>query len=402
MWLALLIWLPVSAGAQAPRGAPVAAPKAGPSAEATVEDGHDAHDEEDPREALRDYVTEQAPIPATELRRGPAGVAYYAGELRTGRTDRVKLHAARSLAQLAAEGEASATPAMVGVLRDKDAGTARIFTAIAMRDSRSSEAVPPLIEVLADRSIPAEARKQAALSLGQLGDPRGRDPLLAAMDDPTSPDVRYYAYAALTLPGMNKITPQAPLLLKILKDPEQNQFRRSRAALHLNKRGNPSVVDPLIEILLKEPRSRDIIPEQRDPTSSLFAGIMSNQRNVRARIVAPLGTYGDGRVVRPILLVMSTAGDDPAFLKGADKALGKVAKRVGPEPFLAALKDPDPGVRRQAALAVADLDDVDRAAVLGPLLNDEDAGVRRAASSVLKPASIGATGGGDATASEKK
>ena len=73
--------------------------------------------------------------------------------------------------------------------------------------------------------------------------------MTAALDDPTSAEVRYYAYAALTLPGMAKITPQAPLLIKILKDPEQNQFRRSRAALHLNKRGDASVVDPLIVAL---------------------------------------------------------------------------------------------------------------------------------------------------------
>jgi HEAT repeat protein len=391
--LAALVWLPVSVGAQ---------PKSPPSAVPAVEQGADVHDHEDPREALSDYVKEQAPIAPAALQRGPEAVARYTQELRQGRTEKGKLSAGRALAQLAAEGDSTGMASLVAVLRDPTAGPSRVFAAIALRDSKSSEAVTPLTETLSDRSIAPEVRKQAALSLGQLGDPRARDPLVAAMDDPTSADVRYYAYAALTLPGMSKITPQAPLLLKILKDPEQNQFRRSRAALHLNKRGNPSIVDPLIEMLLKEPRAPDIVPEAKDPTAGMFAGIMSNQRNVRARMVAPLGTYGDGRVVRPILLVMSTAGDDPAFLKGAEKALKNVAGREGAGPFVAVLKDADAGVRRQAVFILADIDGVDRVAVLGPALNDGDSGVREAAASVLKRERASAAGGGNATSSEKK
>ena len=393
LWLAALVWLPLSVGAQ---------PKSPPGAAPPVEQGADVHDDEDPRETLRDYVKEQAPIAPAALQRGPEAVAHYTRELRQGRTDKARLNAGRALAQLGSEGDSTGTVSLVAVLRDTTAGPSRVFAAIALRDSKSSEAVTPLIDALNDRSVPPEIRKQAALSLGQLGDPRARDPLLAAMDDPTSADVRYYAYAALTLPGMSKITPQAPLLLKVLKDPEQNQFRRSRAALHLNKRGDPSIVDPLIEILLKEPRSPDIVPEAKDLTAGMFAGIMSNQRNVRARMVAPLGTYGDGRVVRPILLVMSTAGDDLAFLKGAEKALKKVAGREGAGPFVAALKDADAGVRRQAVFILADVDGVDRAAVLRPALCDEDEGVRQAAAAVLKPVRPGTAGGGDATCPEKK
>src|SRR5262245_53392627 len=190
---AALAWVPLTTSAAESKSTQPATP--------TVDQGAGSHDEEDPREVLKDYIKDQAPSDPRELRRGPEGVTQYTKELREGATDKVKLNGARYLAQLAAEGDASAMAALTGVLRDQTAGPSRVFAAIALRDSKSSEAVAPLIEVLNDRSMPPEIRKQTALSLGQLGDPRAREPLLAATDDPTSADVRYYAYAALTLPG---------------------------------------------------------------------------------------------------------------------------------------------------------------------------------------------------------
>ncbi len=397
VWLLALVWFPTTAALGAEQGSVPGGPKKGSQAA-------DVHGHEDPREAIKESIEGQQLPPAPEItKRGPEAVAEHLRVVRSEATDRAKLQAARMLAGLASEGDSSALAALVAIMKDKDAGSARWMTAVALRDTKSSEAVGPLIEILNDGSIPPEVRKQAALSLGQLGDPRAKAPLLAATDDPTSTEVRYYATAALTLPGMRKLTAQVPIQLKILRDPEQGQFRRARAALYLNKRGDATMIDPLIEILLKEPRSVELVPESKgDLTANMFTAMMSSQRNVRARIAGALASHGDGRIVRPLLKVMSTAADDPVFMKGADKALRKVAEREGTKPFVAALKDPDPSVRRQAVVVLAEMPDVDKVAVLGPAVKDEDPSVRQAAAAALKLDTAKPTGGGNAPISEKK
>ncbi len=394
-WLLALALLPNTAALGAESGSQAGSPQKNSQAP-------DAHGHEDPREAIKESVEEQLPPPPAITKRGPEAVAEHVRTIRGEATDRAKLQAARMLAGLAAEGDSSALAALVTIMKDKDAGSGRWMAAVALRDTRSSEAVPPLIEILNDRTLAVEVRKQAALSLGQLGDPRAKEPLLAATDDPTSTEVRYYATAALTLPGMKKLTPQVPVQLKLLRDRDQGQFRRARAALYLNKRGDATMIDPLIEILLKEPRSVDLVPESKDHTANMFSAMMSSQRNVRARIAGALGAHGDGRIVKPLLKVMSTAADDPVFMKGADKALRKIAQSEGTKPFVAALKDPDPRVRRQAVVVLAEMPDLDKVAVLGPAVKDEDPSVRQAAAAALKLDTAKPTGGGNATTSEKK
>jgi HEAT repeat protein len=304
---------------------------------------------------------------------------------------------------MAATGDVPAMAALLAVLNDENAGVSRIFAAIALRDSRSSEAVGPLIEVMENRTLPSNLRKQAALSLGQLGEARALQPLLRATDDPTSPEVRYYAYVALTHPGLAKLTAQPLLMVKVVKDREQPQFRRARAAGHLAKLGDSTVVDPLIEVLLTEPRSPELIPETAAPdmTAHMFTRMMSRQRNIRAKIAVAVGVHGDGRAVLPLLRVMSTAADDPQFLKASQNALAKIARRSGMAPFLAPLQDPDAAVRRQTVSVLSEIDGVDTEGTLKVALKDSDPEIRAAVGAILAK-NQRTTGGANAPASDKK
>lgn len=371
--VAAATWLPAyaTAGETAPQGEQV---QAGSSA------SHD-HDEEDPREAIIEHVLKNAPPPPPPVEGGAEAIAQYVSELREAPSDRVKISAGKNLALLGSQGDGAALGALIGVLRDTDAGRSRMFAAMTLRESKSSEAVTPLLEVLRDQSLPSELRKQAALSLGQLGDPRALRDLVTATDD-AAPDVRYYAATALGLEAFVKLQPQAPILLKVARDREQSAFRRARAVQMAMVMGDASIVDPLIEILLVEPRSPDLTSSSSgDVTASMFTAIMSRQRNVRAKIAAALGVHGDGRVVRPLLVVATTAGDDRHFLDATQKALDRIALREGTAPFVAVLKDPDPAVRRQAVLTLVNLKYADRTAVRNALRDaakDPDPAVRDA------------------------
>jgi HEAT repeat protein len=362
-----------------------------------VKPNDDGQDHEDPREALKELMLkDHPPVPVV-----PHGIVDLTQELRADSSDRRRLAAGRGLAAMAATGDAGAMASLVAVLNDESAGKSRVFAAIALRDSRSSEAVGPLIEILDNRALPQDLRKQAALSLGALGDARALQPLLRATDDPTSPDVRYYANVSLTQPGLANLTNQPALMVKLVRDREQPQFRRARAASLVAKLGDATAVDPLVEVLLTEPRSPEIKPESSDPTSHMFSRMMDKQRNIRAKIAVALGVHGDGRVVVPLLKVMSTSADDPQFMRAGQSALAKVAKRSGMDPFAAALKSPDAEVRRQTVAVVSELERVDKEGLLKEALKDDDPEIKAAAAAALAKNARSA-GGVNAQASDKK
>lgn len=302
--------------------------------------------------------------------------------LRGKASDKRRLNAARTLGTMAAAGDQAALDGLLKVLADKEGGLNRVFAAISLRKTKSVEAVEPLIGIVRDRTLPPALRKEAAITLGQIGDTRAIPILQEALDDPSSPEVRYAAYGGLFLLGPQ--VPQTPILLKILKDREQPQLRRARAAQFLNRMGDETAVEPLIELLLQEPPSSALVPEgSEDATGQVFGAIMSSQRNVRAKMAVALGTLGDGRAVKPLLQVLNRATGDPNFQESSRKALEQIETRVGLSPFFTSLKDPDPSVRLQAVLFLERLERPEAEAPLEKAVNDENAEVREKAVAAL-------------------
>lgn len=302
--------------------------------------------------------------------------------LRGKASDKRRLQAARTLGTMAAAGDREAMAGLLTVLADQDGGLNRVFAAIGLRNSKSVEAVEPLIGIVRDRALPSPLRKEAALTLGHLGDARAIPILQEAVDDPSSAEVRYGAYAGLHL--FRSQVPQTPILLKILKDREQPPLRRARAAQFLAVMGDETAVEPLIELLLREPQSPVLTPEKsEDMTGQFFGSIMSSQRNVRAKIAVALGVLGDGRAVTPLLQVLNGSTNDNDTVQSSQNALEKIETRVGLAPFLSALKDPDPSIRLQAVLFLERLERPETEAPLEEALRDEKAEVREKAAAAL-------------------
>jgi HEAT repeat protein len=193
-------------------------------------------------------------------------------------------------------------------------------------------------------------RRAAARALGQVGDPRAVEPLIATLEHWGDADVRKAAAEALVKIGAPAVEP----LIAALKD-EVERVRKA-AAETLVKIGAPAV-EPLIAAW-------------RD----------SSNWHVRQAAVGALGQIGDARAVKPLIGALKNR--DEYMRKAAAWALGQIGDPRAVEPLIAALKDEVEWVRKAAAWALVKIG----APAVEPLiaaLKDGDKGVRRAAAEVL-------------------
>ena len=254
---------------------------------------------------------------------------------------------------------------------------------LLLADRKSYE--PLAVSLAIDGSV--ELRRQTALSLGRIGDPRGGPPLEALLGD-SSNEVRRAAAFALGELGEQGYEQGAQALLGAVPDPDRETGRLAVEALA--KLGTPLevVIERLIELPSEElfPRllpslfrfdSEAVVPwaeqglEQTEPELHAMAAfaLSRNPRPEGAPLLRPLLADGDpqvrawaargiGRVgdradverLRPLL-------DDPApgpiiqALRSARRLVadGKVAPPVAWQPrLLALMADPRPGVRLTA------------------------------------------------------
>ncbi len=178
--------------------------------------------------------------------------------------------------------------------------------------------VPVLIRALDD---PEKAvRREAAKALGSIKDARAVPALLEAIDD-VDRNVRFYAAYAL---GEIKDSRATGALVDALRDPEWTV--RDQAAWALREIGDPRVIGPLVALL-----------KQKSADAPHVVWIL---RQVDAEEAS--------RRVAELL-------DDPdaAVRVRAVRVLNKLEDEAAVEPLIAALKDSDPNVRRCAVQALA-------------------------------------------------
>ncbi len=249
--------------------------------------------------------------------------------------------------------------------------------------------VPGLIKVLGyQKDAYGVMRRAAAETLGQIGDPRAVEPLIAALRDD---GVRMAAIEAL---GQIRDPRAVEPLAAALNDREYSC--REAAAEALGKIGDPRAIEPLVAALRHTASpAAAALAQIGDPrvVEPLIAALGDKDRDVRKVAATVLGSIGDARAVEPLIAALSeiflretaaralgqigdTRAVEPlvAVLEDhggyAAEALGRIGDARAVEPLLAALEDDDWDVRRDAARGLvimhgtARIGEAQRAAIL--------------------------------------
>jgi len=193
----------------------------------------------------------------------------------------------------------------------------------ALGERGDARAVEPLIAALRNDGV-SYVREEAAEALGKIGDARAVEPLIAALKHDNSYDssgVQWRAGEALVKIGEPAVEP----LMAALKDGDFDV--RWRAAEALGKIGEPAV-EPLI------------------------AAHKAGDSDVRWQAARALAMTGDARALEPLIDALKE-GPSPEVAE----ALGKIGDARAVEPLIAPLKDGDSDVRAEAAEALGKIGD---------------------------------------------
>ena len=255
--------------------------------------------------------------------------------------------ATRAWHEVVALGSAAVEP-LIAALGGKESGAA----ARALGELGDARAVQPLIAALAYNDW--NVRRGAANALGQLGGALAVEPLIAALGDQ---DWGVREAAARALGKLGDARAVQPLIAALA---DQDSTVREAAARELGKLGDARAVQPLIAALadqdstVREAAARELgkLGDAR-AVQSLIAALGDKERGVREAAARALGELGDARAVQP--LIAALADENPRVREAAADALGELGWR--PE------NDSQRAQRAIAARAWGELVDLGSAAV---------------------------------------
>ena len=248
---------------------------------------------------------------------------------------------------------------LVAALQDSDAEV-QAAAAQSLGGLKVAAAADPLIELLRKpvnegqsllgKAAQAELRKNVAIALGQIGDARAVDALIAALGDPAD-EVRMWSARSL---GEIK-DPRATEALVLLVNDRNNAVRRE-ALIALGKIKEPRAVGALIEAMRKrsaeiEASSPGMMPEQVALDTKRLT-IMNDPVLEEAPVT--LKQIGEPAVAPLISALKST---DPVFRQRILAALNGSKDASAVDAIIAALNDTDMGVRSAALSALASASD---------------------------------------------
>lgn len=292
-------------------------------------------------------------------------------------------------------------PALIAVRLDKEE---RPIPGIAFALEKLGVAADALNATLADTTLPTARRIEAALRLGQLGEPdaldklvrlktggdvatrravavalgsigdlRAVEPLIATLDDADS-SVRTEAAAGLKKLGFTA----EKLATDLASAPAPARVEALRLLAKLGGTGQSRIViaqlqsrEPIVRgaaayalgELKTEGAADALIPILRDPDAA-----------VRLQAATALGRIGDPRASEA--LAAALRGNDAALATEAAASLAKLNERKAVPALLDALKSPNWAVRAQVARTLGELGDERAAPVLAVALDDASAVVR--------------------------
>jgi HEAT repeat protein len=281
------------------------------------------------------------------------------------------------------------------VLKDSDSDI-QSLVALTLGDMGDTRAIEPLIAVLKDRN--SDVRQAAAKALEGLG-----------WEPPDEEHKGWYLVGKLdwegcVLLGGSAVKP----LIAILKD--DNEDVRLRAAEALGKLGDARAITPLVTALLDHidrdegmqsevVAALDQLGTQLDNTAilvqamePLIAAFWGNDYNMRQRAVQVLGML-DTRVVEPLIAalsdnvesLMSALEDSDSDVRSvAVLALGRSGNPRAIELLIPSLQDNDEDVRLLVAWVLGKSGDSRAIEPLITILEDSDEDVRETATEALE------------------
>lgn len=232
--------------------------------------------------------------------------------------------------------------------------------------------VDRLIEDLNDPD--SDVRKEAAMSLRDLGDVKAFDALISALRDKNW-SVRMIAAEALGAIGDSRAL--QPL---IQATNDEHEYVRQSAAGALGDLGDSRAVEPLIDALSHEDplvrsTAADSLGELGDSRAvePLIQSLSDKWSVVRTSAARALGLLDDARAVEPLIKALGDEGIMGYVVReAAASSLGQLGDARAGEPLIQALNDEDKYVRRSAAGALGELGDSSAIDPLIDALDDED------------------------------
>lgn len=220
--------------------------------------------------------------------------------------------------------------------------------------------LPTLVSLLDDQN--PEIRRTAALSLGKFAAPETVPDLVLALDDPDS-TVRRYGVWALGNMGEASLDQAGDAVVEMLEDPSPDV--KAAAALALGKLGGTQGMVELVAQYLRDPdvatrRAATLAlggMEAASASPALIEALTDEDAFVRQGALAALGELADVRAL-PAIGDRLRRDVDGGVRSEAAFRLGKLGDgngMVGSLLQTASAGDPDPGVRRWAAWALASL-----------------------------------------------
>jgi len=213
-----------------------------------------------------------------------------------------------------------------------DEAPAGVQEAVALEEEHVKDEIEIQVDLLNDPDW--VVRREAVITLGEMGDARCVEPLARALRDGDW-QVREVAIEAMGHVG----SPAVETLLKLLRDWEVRKY----AILALGRIRDERVLDPLMLQLRNDEFKDDAINalvELGEPSvPKLIAALRDKDENVRKSAVLALGRIKNSEAINPLIEMLD---DKDWFTRlTAAAALESIGDERGREAIKPLLKDPD-------------------------------------------------------------
>jgi HEAT repeat protein len=185
-------------------------------------------------------------------------------------------------------------------------------------------AVEPLVAIVKDRETHPRARAEAAVALGEIGEPSAAGPLLAAIAEATDRDTTEANRRIAEALGVLRAKEAVPKLLELARSP--NGYLQVAAVDALGAIRDPAAVDTLLDLATSD---------KVEPFTAKKA-------------LVALGRIGDPRAAKTVLRMLFEERPGVSFFDAASFAVSQIGAPMAP-PLLAVLEGRDAELARWAS-----------------------------------------------------